>query len=158
LAFEAFEANAATVLLRDYKSPKNEEFKALNTLYLTAVMEGFLTFNAKLVMDREPKQFCLPAQQEITAEQAAEIMMHQAKTVPDADNYPISILLLAGLADSFPCRDQTRKLSARPRGEEPAEQSQAKQATHRRHRVEPSKHLSERPRKVRASDDGFSWN
>ena len=77
-----FEANATTVLLRDYKSPKNEEFKALNDLYITGVMEGLLTFNTKLVTDRKPKQFCLPPKQEITAQQAAQIMMHQAKTVP----------------------------------------------------------------------------
>jgi Rap1a immunity proteins len=102
-------------------------------------MEGFLTFNAKLVADRKPKQFCLPPKQEITAQQAAEIMMRQAKTVPDADNYPISILLLAGLIDTFPCGDQTRRILARPRGEKPAEQSQAKQDTHRKHRVGPSK-------------------
>jgi hypothetical protein len=34
----ALEANATTVLLSDYKAPKNEEFKAFNVLYLTVVM------------------------------------------------------------------------------------------------------------------------
>jgi hypothetical protein len=42
----ALEANATTVLLSDYKAPKNEEFRAFNELYLTGVMEGLLTFNA----------------------------------------------------------------------------------------------------------------
>jgi hypothetical protein len=41
--------NAETVLLRDYKPPKNEEFKAFNELYLAGVKEGPLTSNAKLV-------------------------------------------------------------------------------------------------------------
>jgi hypothetical protein len=112
-------------------------------------MEGFLTFNVKLVTDRKPKQFCLPPNREITAQQAAEIMVQQAKTVPDADNYPISILL-AALIDTFPCRDQTRRILARPRGEQPAKQSQAKQDTHRRRRVEPSKYLFEHPRKAKS--------
>jgi len=50
----AFEANATTVLLSDYKAPKNEEFKAFNELYLTGVMEWLLTFNAKLIA-RHPR-------------------------------------------------------------------------------------------------------
>ena len=79
----------------DYKAPKNEEFKA---------------FNAKLATDGKPKLFCLPPKKEVTTQQAAEIMMHQAKDVPDADNYPISILLLAGLTDTFRCEEQTRRV------------------------------------------------
>jgi hypothetical protein len=47
--------NAETVLLRDYKEPKNEEFKAFNELYLAGVKEGLLTSNAKLAMDGKPK-------------------------------------------------------------------------------------------------------
>ena len=129
----ALEANATTVLLSDYKAPKNEEFKAFNELYLTGVMEGLLTFNAKLATDGKPKLFCLPPKMEVTTQQAAEIMMHQAKDVPDADNYPISILLLAGLTDTFRCEEQTRRV-VRP-GVEPRHTPQApggyKQATHR---------------------------
>ena len=93
-------------MLSDYKAPKNEEFKAFNELYLTGVMEGLLTFNAKLATDGKPKLFCLPPKKEVTTQQAAEIMMHQAKDVPDADNYPISILLLAGLTDTFAARSK----------------------------------------------------
>ena len=92
------------------KAPKNEEFKAFNELYLTGVMEGLLTFNAKLATDGKPKLFCLPPKKEVTTQQAAEIMIHQAKDVPDADNYPISILLLAGLTDTFRCEEQTRRV------------------------------------------------
>ena len=35
-----FGVNAETVLMRDYKVPKNEEFKAFNELYLAGVKEG----------------------------------------------------------------------------------------------------------------------
>jgi len=62
----ALETNATTVLLSDYKAPKNEEFKAFNELYLTGVMEGLLTFNAKLATDGKPKLFCLPPKKEVT--------------------------------------------------------------------------------------------
>jgi hypothetical protein len=60
--------------------------------------------------DGKPKLFCLPPKKEVTTQQAAEIMIHQAKDVPDADNYPISILLLAGLTDTFRCEEQTRRV------------------------------------------------
>ncbi len=42
----------------------------------------------------------------MTAKEADEIIVQQANTVHDADNYPISILLLAGLIDTFPCDEQ----------------------------------------------------
>jgi Rap1a immunity proteins len=144
----ALETNATTVLLSDYKAPKNEEFKAFNELYVTGVMEGLLTFNAKLATDGKPKLFCLPPKKEVTTQQAAEIMMHQAKDVPDADNYPISILLLAGLTDTFRCEEQTRRV-VRP-GVEPAEQ-QPGQAIHRhrKHRGDTSKQPTGHPRKAR---------
>jgi hypothetical protein len=119
-----FQVNAATVLLKDYNAPKNEEFKAFNELYLKGLTEGFLTANAKLAADGKPKLFCLPRkEEEVTAKQTAEIIAHQAKAVPDADNYPISILLLAGLVDIFPCEERTRKVLVHPRGVESADNS-----------------------------------
>ena len=72
-----FGVNAETVLMRDYKVPKNEEFKAFNELYLAGVKEGLLTANAKLAMDGKPKLFCLPPKKEVTAQEAGEIIVHQ---------------------------------------------------------------------------------
>jgi Rap1a immunity proteins len=118
-----FGANAATILLRDYKAPKSAEFKEFNELYLSGVKEGLLTSNAKLATDGNPKMFCLPPNKEVTAKEAGEIIVQQANTVPDADNYPISILLLAGLIDAFPCEEQTSRVRALRSGVEPAQQS-----------------------------------
>ena len=119
-----FGANAATVLLRDYKAPKSAEFKEFNELYLSGVREGLLTSNAKLAADGKPKMFCLPPNKEVTAKEADEIMMQQANAVPDADNYPISILLLAGLTDTFPCDEQRSRVRAHRRAVEPTHQSE----------------------------------
>jgi hypothetical protein len=146
-----FEVNAATVLLRDYRAPKSEELKAFNELYIRGVIEGFLTANAKLATDGKPKMFCLPAQKELTAQEAAEIMIRQAKTAPDADNYPISILLLAGLTDTFPCEQPTRKAPPRAGSAEPAKQSQSTEAQTRKHRAKPIKSLPKHPRKAKSS-------
>jgi hypothetical protein len=137
-----FEVNAADVLLGDYKAPRNEEFKSFNELYLTGVMEGFLTSNAKLGLDGKPKLFCLPPKEEVRAQKAAEIMMHQAKSVPDADNYPISILLLAGLIDNFPCEEQTKKGLAHARSE---------QGKHIKYRVKPTQATPELHRRAKSS-------
>jgi hypothetical protein len=152
-----FEVNAATVLLRDYKAPKSEELKAFNELYIGGVMEGFLTANAKLATEGKSKMFCLPPEKELSAQEAAEIMMHQAKTAPDTDNYPISILLLAGLADTFPCERPTGRTLPRTHGAEPARQSQSTEAQTRKHRAKPSKALPKRPRKAKSSHDALRW-
>jgi hypothetical protein len=119
-----FGANAATILLRDYKAPKSAEFEEFNELYLSGLKEGLLTSNAKLAADGIPKMFCLPPNKEVTAKEADEIIVHQANTVPDADNYPISILLLAGLIDTFPCEEQKSRVRAHRRDVEPAGQSE----------------------------------
>jgi len=143
--------NAETVLLRDYKAPKNEEFKAFNELYLAGVKEGLLTSNAKLAMDGKPKLFCLPPKKEVTAQEAGEIIMHQANTVPDADNYPISILLMAGLTDAFPCDEQTGSVRAHPGGVEPAEQLELKHNKRLKRRMKAIKPAPEQHRKAKTS-------
>jgi len=105
-------------------------------------MEGFLTANAKLATEGKSKMFCLPPEKELSAQEAAEIMMHQAKSVPDADNYPISILLLAGLIDNFPCEEQTKKGLAHARSE---------QGKHIKYRVKPTQATPELHRRAKSS-------
>jgi Rap1a immunity proteins len=146
-----FGVNAQTVLLRDYKVPKDEEFKAFNELYLAGVKEGLLTSNAKLAMDGKPKLFCLPPKKEVTAQEAGEIIVHQANTVPDADNYPISILLLAGFIDTFPCDEPTGAVRAHPGGAEPAEQSELKHNKRHQRRMKAIKPAPEPHRKAKSS-------
>jgi Rap1a immunity proteins len=143
--------NAETVLLRDYKAPKNEEFKAFNELYLAGVKEGLLASNAKLAMDGKPKLFCLPPKKEVTTQEAGEILVHQANTVPDADNYPISILLLAGFIDTFPCDEPTGAVRAHPSGAEPAEQSELKHNKRHQRRMKAIKAAPEQHRKAKSS-------
>jgi hypothetical protein len=66
------------------------------------------------------------SKKEVTAQEVGEIIVLQANTVPDPDNYPISILLMAGLIDTFPCDEETGTVRAHPRGVDPAEQSELK--------------------------------
>jgi hypothetical protein len=77
--------------------------------------------------------------------------MHQANTVPDADNYPISILLMAGLTDTFPCDEQIGSVRAHPRGVEPAEQSELKHNKRLKRRMKAIKPAPEQHRKAKTS-------
>ena len=77
--------------------------------------------------------------------------MHQANAVPDADNYPISILLLAGFIDTFPCDEPTGAVRAHPSGVEQAEQSELKHNKHLKRRVKAIKPAPEQHRKAKSS-------
>ncbi len=66
----------------------------------------------------------MPPNKEVTAKEADEIIVQQAHTVHDADDYPISILLLAGLIDTFPCDEQKSRVRGHRRDVEPGQQSE----------------------------------
>jgi len=99
-------ANAMTLLLKDYKSPKDEDEKAVTKLWLDGVKEGLITFNAHLRTEGQQPLFCLPGKSALTVEQAENIMMSEAKKVPNPDQYPVSIILLHGLKEAFPCDEK----------------------------------------------------
>jgi hypothetical protein len=99
----ASSANASTILFKSYREPSSEQFRTFNKIYLDGVKEGLLFFNAALQADGKTPYFCLPSKLALTVEQVEEIMMRQAKTVVDPDRVPVSILLLHGLQDTFPC-------------------------------------------------------
>lgn len=101
-------ANAATVLFKQYKNPSDDTARAFNTVYLSGVMEGLLTFNSSQISDNKPPLFCLPPKLAVTAEQAADIMTREATLLGNVDGIPISILLLEGLKETFPCGGQSK--------------------------------------------------
>jgi Rap1a immunity proteins len=99
----ACSANAATVRFKQYTHPSTEEFRPFNKIYLEGVMEGFVTSNSSLIVDGKPPLFCLPPKLAVTGEQAEDIKMRKAKALSNIDDAPISILLLEGLKETFPC-------------------------------------------------------
>ena len=145
-----FAAHAATVLLRDYKAPKSAEFKEFNEVYLSGVKEGLLTSNAKLATDGKSKMFCLPPNKEVTAKEASEIIARQANAAPDAENYPISILLLAGLIDTFPCDTQTSAVRAHRRGVGAAKQAEPEHEKRFKRRMRAPEPAPEKHRKTKS--------
>ena len=97
-----FGVNAETVLMRDYKVPKNEEFKAFNELYLAGVKEGLLTANAKLAMDGKPKLFCLPPKKEVTAQCTRQTPYLMLTTIRFLFCYSLASLILSPATSQRP--------------------------------------------------------
>ena len=98
-------ANAMTVILKDYKAANNDE-KAFYLLYLDGVREGIIELNVVLEEKRQQPLFCLPEKFELTVGQAEDIVMHQAEKITDPDQLPIGLLLAQGLQNTFPCDEK----------------------------------------------------
>jgi hypothetical protein len=96
-------ADAATVLFKSYQAPRDEAAQTFNKLYFDGVREGILEFNAYLEANGKNKVFCPPGKLAITTDQAEDIMKREARTVANADSYPIALLLMAGFIHTFPC-------------------------------------------------------
>jgi hypothetical protein len=104
-------ANAATVLFKDYRTPKDEITRSFNKLYLDGLKEGLITFSVVLAREGISPLFCVPQKLALTVDQADDILMREAmraKTAVSLDDIPISIILLAGLRNTFPCGGQSK--------------------------------------------------
>jgi hypothetical protein len=102
----ASSANAATIPLKGYKSPKNADEKAFMQMYLDGVREGIVELNVVMRAEGRQPLFCLPGKLALTVEQAEDIMMRQAQKMTDSDTSPIGLLLIEGLMDTFPCDEK----------------------------------------------------
>ena len=99
-------ANAASILFKTYKAPIDKADKALLKVYFGGVKEGIVMLNVTLQAEGRQPLFCQPQKLALTVEQAEEIMMHKAKKMADPDGVPISIILIHGLQDTFPCGEK----------------------------------------------------
>jgi hypothetical protein len=104
----ASSASAATVRFKSYTTPEDEKQRLLNAVYLDGLKDGFIILNVALARSGAVPQFCLPPKMVLTADQAGEILMREAKSVPEPDDMPIGIVLLAGLRKTFPCGGQSK--------------------------------------------------
>ena len=99
-------ANAAMVLFKDYKAPKDKWEKAFNKVYLGGVTQGLIAFDAELRIEGRQRLFCLPEKLALTDEQAENIMMREAQKMADPDRLPVSLILINGLEETFPCDEK----------------------------------------------------
>jgi Rap1a immunity proteins len=99
-------ANAASILMRTYKSPIDKADKALLKVYFDGVKEGIVMLNVMLQLEGRQPLFCQPENLALTVEQAEEILMRKAKKMANPDKVPVSIILIQGLQDTFPCDEK----------------------------------------------------
>lgn len=103
LALAAIPAVASEVRLDSYRNPKNESFRNFNQLYLDGVKSGLMAYNARIKSQGGQQAFCMPANLVLTVEQAEDIMLRRAEKAAAKGDTLVSILLLAGLRDTYPC-------------------------------------------------------
>jgi hypothetical protein len=99
-------ANADSVTLGSYQHPRSPETKALNTIYLAGLKEGLIVSSVLQQERGEHPSFCIPAKLAMTLVQAEDIMLRFAKTKNAPASTPISIMLLGGMIETFPCKEQ----------------------------------------------------
>ena len=65
--------------------------------------DGIVSYNVLLQENNTKKIFCLPSDLVLTVQQAEEIINHVANRLAKPDDVPISVLLVVGLQEAFPC-------------------------------------------------------
>lgn len=96
-------AAAADVRLDPYRHPENQKMREFYLMFLDGVKSGLMAYNARVHAHGGEQAFCMPDDLLLTTERAEEIMLQKADKVSAKGDTPISILLLAGLRDTFPC-------------------------------------------------------
>ena len=102
LLFPAFDADAE-ILLKDYKKAKDEQTQTLLKVYLAGALSGISWVNSELIHIGKAPLFCDPPKLTITNEQAEDIMMRESEKISNPDDFPVPLLLMKGLEDTFPC-------------------------------------------------------
>jgi hypothetical protein len=103
LFLSAREGGSATVLLRNYDIPESLTMRLLNERHLDGIIDGIVSDNLLLQENNIKKIFCLPSDSVLTVQQAEEIINHISQRLAKPDDVPISVLLIVGLQESFPC-------------------------------------------------------
>jgi hypothetical protein len=104
LVLTAAPVAASDVRLDSYRDPKNTE--GLRNAYqfnLDGIKSGFMAYNAWLRSRGGQPAFCLPDNTILTVERAEDIMLRRADKTSAKGDMLVSILLLNGLRDTFPC-------------------------------------------------------
>ena len=99
----ATDGSSATILLRNYNNPESTTMRLLNERHLDGIIDGIVSYNVMLQENKTKTIFCLPSDSVLTVQQAEEIINHVAHRLAKPDDVPISVLLVVGLQEAFPC-------------------------------------------------------
>jgi hypothetical protein len=103
LFVSAREGSSATMLFGNYNNPESSTMRVLNERQLDGIIDGIVSYNVFLEANNTNKLFCLPSDSVLTIQQAEEVISRASQRVANPDEVPISLLLILGLQDLFPC-------------------------------------------------------
>jgi hypothetical protein len=103
LFVSAREGSSATMLFGNYNNPESSTMRVLNERQLDGIIDGIVSYNVFLEANNTNKLFCLPSDSVLTVQQAEEVISRASQRVANPDEVPISLLLILGLQDLFPC-------------------------------------------------------
>jgi hypothetical protein len=101
--FANIPASAKDLTLGEYRNPPNQAVRGVNLINLDGVKAGLVAYHVWLLQFGKPT-FCIPAQLALTADQAESIMLRAAEKHSGKSDTPISVMLLVGMQDTFPCK------------------------------------------------------
>jgi hypothetical protein len=97
-------AMSQDVRLGQYRGEKSrEEFRTFNKLFVAGLKSGLMAYNAVVAAEGKAL-FCLPPKLALTTEQAEDIINRTADEHHFPTDYLISLVLLTGLEETFPCK------------------------------------------------------
>jgi hypothetical protein len=94
---------AADVRLDSYRHPNTEGFRNAYQFNLDGIKSGLIAYNVWIKRNGGQPAFCMPDNLAMTIEQAEEIMLKRADKTSAKGDMLVSILLLYGLRDTYPC-------------------------------------------------------
>jgi hypothetical protein len=103
LFVSAREGGSATILWRNYNNPDSPTMRLLNERHLDGIIDGIVSYNVLLQENKTKTIFCLPSDSVLTVQQAEEIINHVSHRLAKPDDVPISVLLIVGSQEAFPC-------------------------------------------------------
>lgn len=103
VALTAAPVAAVDVRLDSYRNANTEGLRNAHHLFLDGVKSGLMASNAWMKKHVGQQAFCMPETLAMTTEQAEEIMLKSADKRAAKGEMPISLLLLWGMQDTFPC-------------------------------------------------------
>ncbi len=103
LVLAAAPVAAVDVRLDSYRNPKSDGLRNAYRVFLDGAKSGFMAYNAWMKSHGGQPAFCLPENLAMPVEQAEDIMLWRADKTSAKGEMLVSILLLNGLRDTFPC-------------------------------------------------------
>jgi hypothetical protein len=102
----AFSSSAMSqeVRLGEYRSESREPFRTFNKLVVAGLKSGLIAYNVALGVEGKEALFCLPPKLALTTEQAEDIINRTADQHSFPSDSLISLVLLQGLEETFPCK------------------------------------------------------